>query len=41
LQDAGVQFALKAKLKPMVVDGAALQMEGPLVIHFKTHHSQQ
>jgi hypothetical protein len=39
LQDAGVQFALKTTLKPMVVNGASVQMEGPLVIHFKTHRS--
>jgi hypothetical protein len=39
LQDAGVQFALKTKLKPLLVDGSAVQMEGPLVIHFKTHRS--
>jgi hypothetical protein len=41
LQDAGVEFALKTKLKPLLVDGAAVQMEGPLVIHFKTHRSGQ
>jgi hypothetical protein len=40
LQDAGVELALKTKLKPLVVDGAAVQMEGPLVIHFKTHRSE-
>jgi hypothetical protein len=41
LQDAGVEFASKTKLKPLLVDGAAVQMEGPLVIHFKTHRSAQ
>jgi hypothetical protein len=35
-----VELALKTKLKPLVVDGAAVQMEGPLVIHFKTHRSE-
>jgi hypothetical protein len=39
LQDAGVELALKTKLKPLLVDGVAVQMEGPLVIHFKTHRS--
>jgi hypothetical protein len=39
LQDAGVELALKTKLRPLLVDGAAVQMEGPLVIHFKTHRS--
>jgi len=39
LQDAGVQLALKTKLKALVVNGAAVQMEGPLVLHFKTHRS--
>lgn len=39
LQDAGVQLALKMKLKPLVVDGVGVQMEGPLVLHFKTHRS--
>ena len=39
LQDAGVQLALKTKLKPLVVDGAAVQIEGPLVLHFKSHRS--
>jgi hypothetical protein len=39
LQDAGVQLALKTKLKPLVVDGVAVQVEGPLVLHFKTHRS--
>lgn len=41
LQDAGVELALKTKLKPLVVDGEAVQMEGPLVLHFKTHRSGQ
>jgi hypothetical protein len=35
--DAGVALALKSSLKPMVVDGSPVQMEGPLVLHFKTH----
>lgn len=39
LQDAGVQLALKSKLKPLFVDGAPVQIEGPLVLHFKTHRS--
>jgi len=39
LQDAGVQLALRTKLKPLVVDGVAVQMEGPLVLHFKTHRN--
>jgi hypothetical protein len=39
LQDAGVQLALKSKLKPLLVDGAPVQIEGPLVLHFKTHRS--
>lgn len=34
LQDAGVQLALKSSLKPLVLDGAPVQMEGPLVLHF-------
>lgn len=36
LQDAGVRLALKSSLKPLIVDGAPVQMEGPLVLHFKT-----
>jgi hypothetical protein len=39
LQDAGVRLALESKLKPMLVDGAAVQMEGPMVLKFKTHRS--
>jgi hypothetical protein len=39
LQDAGVKFALETKLRPLMFDGAAVQVEGPLVIHFKTHRS--
>ena len=39
LQDAGVELALKSSLKPMLVDGVAVQIEGPLVLHFKTHGS--
>jgi hypothetical protein len=39
LQDAGVQLALMSKLKPLLVDGAPVQIEGPLVLHFKTHRS--
>lgn len=35
LQDAGVELALKSSLNPMLVNGAAVQMEGPLVLHFK------
>lgn len=41
LQDAGVEFALKTKLKPLLMDGSAVQIEGPLVIHFKTHRREQ
>ena len=41
LQDAGVSLALKSSLKPMFVDGVAVQIEGPLVIHFKTHRVSQ
>jgi hypothetical protein len=37
LQDAGVALALKSSLQPMLVDGVAVQMEGPLVLHFKTN----
>jgi hypothetical protein len=37
LQNAGVKLALMAKLKPLVVDGVPVQIEGPLVLHFKTH----
>lgn len=37
LQDAGVRLALLAKLKPTVVDDVPVQVEGPLVLHFKTH----
>jgi len=37
LQNAGVKLALMAKLKPLVVDGEPVQIEGPLVLHFKTH----
>jgi hypothetical protein len=37
LQDAGATLALKSSLKPMLVEGAAVQMEGPLVLHFKTN----
>jgi len=39
LQGEGVQLALKSKLKPLLVDGAPVQIEGPLVLHFKTHRS--
>ena len=37
LQDAGVALALKSSLKPMLVDGVGVQVEGPLVLHFKMH----
>jgi hypothetical protein len=37
LQDAGVALALESSLKPMIVDGIPVQIEGPLVLHFKTH----
>jgi hypothetical protein len=36
LQDAGVALALKSSLKPMLVNGSPVQMEGPLILHFKT-----
>jgi hypothetical protein len=39
LQDAGVRLALMTRMKPTVVDGAAVQVEGPLVLHFKTIRS--
>jgi hypothetical protein len=39
LQDAGVKLALMSRLKPMMVDGAAVQVEGPLVLHFETTRS--
>lgn len=35
LQDEGVKLALKSSLTPLIVDGAPVQMEGPLVLHFK------
>ena len=35
LQDAGVTLALKSSLKSMLVEGAAVQMEGPLVLTFQ------
>jgi hypothetical protein len=38
LQDAGVVLALKSSLKPLIIDGVAVQMEGPLILHFKTTH---
>jgi len=34
LQDAGVQYALGAQLKPTAIDGGSVQVEGPLVLHF-------
>lgn len=37
LQDAGVRLALLSRLKPVEVDGAPVQIEGPMVLHFKTH----
>jgi len=40
LEDFGTQQALKYKFKPLVVDGVAVQMETPLVIHFKTTTGQ-
>jgi hypothetical protein len=39
LQDAGVQLALKSKLNPYLLGGEPAQMEGPLVLHFKTKRS--
>jgi hypothetical protein len=37
LQNAGVELALKTQFKPLIRDGVAVQMEGPFVLHFKTH----
>jgi len=36
LEEFGMQQALKFKFKPLVVDGVAVQMEMPLVLHFTT-----
>lgn len=41
LQDAGVRLALLAKLKPTVAGGVPVQVEGPLVLHFKTQRSAE
>jgi len=41
LQDAGVRLALLSKLKPVEDDGAPVQIEGPMVLHFKTHRDNQ
>lgn len=35
-EDFGVQQAMRYKFKPLIVDGAAVQMETPLVLHFST-----
>lgn len=35
-EDFGVQQALRYKFKPLLVDGVPVQMETPLVLHFKT-----
>jgi hypothetical protein len=37
LQDAGVRLALLSKLKPLEVDDAPVQIEGPMILHFQTH----
>ena len=34
LEDFGMEQALRYKFKPLVVDGVAMQMEMPLVLHF-------
>ena len=34
LEDFGMEQALRYKFKPLIVDGAAVQMEMPLVLHF-------
>jgi hypothetical protein len=39
LQDAGVRLALMSRFKPLLEDGVPVQMEGPLVLHFKTHRA--
>jgi len=36
LEDFGMEQALRYKFKPLIVDGAAVQMEMPLVLHFKS-----
>ena len=36
VEDFGVQQALKYKFKPLLVNGAPVQMETPLVMHFST-----
>ncbi len=41
LQDAGVRLALLSKLKPLEVDGAPVQIEGPMVLHFKTYRTDE
>jgi hypothetical protein len=35
-EDFGVQQALRYKFKPLLADGVPVQMETPLVLHFKT-----
>jgi hypothetical protein len=36
LEDFGMQQALRYKFKPLLVDGVAVQMEMPLVLHFNS-----
>ena len=36
LEDFGMEQALRYKFKPLVVDGVAVQMEMPLVLHFRS-----
>jgi len=36
LEDFGMEQALRYKFKPLVVDGVAVQMEMPLVLHFSS-----
>ena len=38
-EDFGVQQALRYKFKPLLVNGVPVQMETPLVLHFKTQIS--
>ena len=37
MESFGVEQALKYKFKPLIVDGVAVQMEMPLVLHFTSH----
>jgi len=37
LEDFGIQQALSYKFKPLLIDGVAVQMEMPLVLHFTSH----